>query len=199
MTALRAVRADVGIRTCHSEAYPKGTCFAARSDVGIRNLFRQKPVKSAGFVRFRNGLPRQCEHWLGMTALRAVQRVDKPAPVIPRSTPRAFVPLRSTAGRRPLHPLCGHACLSFRRGRCPHRPAVPVRYPFGRSGSSAPHNKQKKTGGAGLFYMQLFVCSYASMPRLVRYFLTIRATLKVMASSNSRRSRPVSFLIFSSR
>lgn len=38
-----------------------------------------------------------------------------------------------------------------------------------------------------------------SMPRLVRYFLTIRATLNVMASSNSRRSRPVSFLIFSSR
>jgi len=38
-----------------------------------------------------------------------------------------------------------------------------------------------------------------SMPREVRYFLTIRATLKVMASSNSRRSSPVSFLIFSSR
>ena len=52
---------------CHSEEYPKGTCFAARSDVGIRNLFRQKPAKSAGFVRFRNGLPRQCEHWLAMT------------------------------------------------------------------------------------------------------------------------------------
>src|SRR5699024_2814577 len=34
---------------------------------------------------------------------------------------------------------------------------------------------------------------------LDRYFLTIRATLKTMASSNSRRSRPVSFLIFSSR
>ena len=62
-----------------------------------------------------------------------------------------------------------------------------------------PAQQAKKTGGAGLFYMQLFVCSYASMPRLVRYFLTIRATLKVMASSNSRRSRPVSFLIFSSR
>ncbi len=40
---------------------------------------------------------------------------------------------------------------------------------------------------------------YASMPRLVRYFLTINATLKVMASSNSRRSKPVSFLIFSNR
>ena len=40
---------------------------------------------------------------------------------------------------------------------------------------------------------------YASIPRLVRYFFTIRATLKVIASSNSRRSRPVSFLIFSRR
>ena len=54
-------------RPCHSEEYPKGTCFAARSDVEIRNLFRQKPAKSAGFVRFGNGLPRQCEHWLAMT------------------------------------------------------------------------------------------------------------------------------------
>ena len=24
--------------SCHSEEHPKGTCFAARSDVGIRNL-----------------------------------------------------------------------------------------------------------------------------------------------------------------
>ena len=30
-------------------------------------LFRQKPAKSAEFVRFRNGLPRQCAHWLAMT------------------------------------------------------------------------------------------------------------------------------------
>ena len=39
-------------------------------------LFRQEPAKSAGFVRFRNGLPRQCvpqghllrgAHWLAMT------------------------------------------------------------------------------------------------------------------------------------
>ncbi len=32
-----------------------------------------------------------------------------------------------------------------------------------------------------------------------RYFLTISATLKTMASSNSRRSSPVNFLIFSKR
>ena len=35
--------------------------------------------------------------------------------------------------------------------------------------------------------------------REARYFLTISATLKIMAWSNSRRSRPVSFLIFSRR
>ena len=40
-----------------------------------------------------------------------------------RRTPRAFVPLRSTAGRRPLRLMCGCTRLSFRRGRCPHRPA----------------------------------------------------------------------------
>ena len=77
------------------------------------------------------GFPRQCvpqghllrgAHWLGMTALRAVwaDRVPGggahgPRPtgryVEPRETgrrtPRAFVPLRSTAGRRPLQFLCG--------------------------------------------------------------------------------------------
>ena len=30
-------------------------------------LIRQEPAKSAEFVRFRNGLPRQCAHWLAMT------------------------------------------------------------------------------------------------------------------------------------
>ena len=58
--------------------------------------------------------------------------------------------------------------------------------------------KRPRLKSRGLFIIQ---CEYnqESMPRLVRYFLTIRATLNVMASSNSRRSSPVSFLIFSSR
>ena len=46
-----------------------------------------------------------------------------------RRTPRAFVSLRSTAGHRPLRPMCGCTRLSFRRGRCPHRPAVGNRIP----------------------------------------------------------------------
>ena len=37
------------------------------------------------------------------------------------------------------------------------------------------------------------------LSRELRYFLTISATLNTMAWSNSRRSSPVSFLIFSSR
>ena len=158
MTALRAVRADVGIRPCDAEL---GRCETGRR------------------------------------------------------TPRALVPLRSTAGRRPLRavyrarPVGRDPCVPphdmhvFRRGtRAPPYNRVRRSYRADRvirPYAPAPCNKQKKTGGAGLFCMQLFVCRYASMPRLVRYFLTIRATLKVMASSNSRRSRPVSFLIFSSR
>ena len=47
--------------------------------------------------------------------------------------------------------------------------------------------------------MRFFGSNQDSMPRETRYFLTIRATLKVMASSNSRRSRPVIFLIYSRR
>ena len=44
---------------CHSEEYPKGTCFAARSDVEIRNLLALNLRKNARIVHFRNGLSRQ--------------------------------------------------------------------------------------------------------------------------------------------
>ena len=37
--ARNSPKASVSINlSCHSEEHPKGTCFAARSDVGIRNL-----------------------------------------------------------------------------------------------------------------------------------------------------------------
>ena len=61
------------------------------------------------------------------------------------------------------------------------------------SSPPAAHEKAADRGPPLRFLVQ------ESIPREVRYFLTISATLKVMASSNSRRSRPVSFLIFSSR
>ena len=35
--------------------------------VGIRNLLAGNLRKSAGIMRFGNGLPRQCAHWLAMT------------------------------------------------------------------------------------------------------------------------------------
>ena len=53
--------------SCHSEEHPKGTCFAARSDVGIRNLLVANSQKSAKIVRFWNRLPRQSADWLAMT------------------------------------------------------------------------------------------------------------------------------------
>ena len=43
---------------CHCEEYPKGTCFAARSDAAIRFPFR------------KDGFPRQPADWLGMTGSR---------------------------------------------------------------------------------------------------------------------------------
>jgi len=55
-----------------------------------------------------DGFPRQCEHWLGMTALP--RRMG-------RRTPRAFVPLRSTAGRRPLRSR--KECAAKRADKCP--------------------------------------------------------------------------------
>ena len=78
----------------------------------------------------KDGFPSQCvpqghllrgAHWRGMTALRAggggthesrptgcsdhPGRTESSAPTTGRRTPRAFVPLRSTAGRRPLQGL----------------------------------------------------------------------------------------------
>ena len=53
--------------SCHSEEHPKGTCFAARSDVGIRNLLAANSQKSVKIVRFGNRLPRQSADRLAMT------------------------------------------------------------------------------------------------------------------------------------
>ena len=46
---------------CHSEPVTDVT------GVGIRNLLDGNLRKSAGIMRFGNGLPRQCAHWLAMT------------------------------------------------------------------------------------------------------------------------------------
>ena len=109
-----------------------------------------------------------------------------------------------------------HAPLvTFRRGRCPHRPAQssaaplvlchcePVTDVTGCGNPSHPalpfFARQKREAPAPVPPWDPLYSIQASIPRLVRYFFTMRATLKVMASSNSRRSRPVSFLIFSRR
>ena len=46
---------------CHSEPVTDVT------GVGIRNLLAGNLRKSAGIMRFGNGLPRQSAHWLAMT------------------------------------------------------------------------------------------------------------------------------------
>ena len=46
---------------CHSEPVTDVT------GVGIRNLLAGNLRKSAGIMRFGNGLPRQCAYWLAMT------------------------------------------------------------------------------------------------------------------------------------
>ena len=53
--------ASINPRPCHSEPVTDVT------GVGIRNLLAGNLRKSAGIMRFRNGLPRQCAHWLAMT------------------------------------------------------------------------------------------------------------------------------------
>ena len=55
------ISVSINPRPCHSEPVTDVT------GVGIRNLLAGNLRKSAGIMRFGNGLPRQCEHWLAMT------------------------------------------------------------------------------------------------------------------------------------
>ena len=59
--ALPFVSVSINPHPCHSEPVTDVT------GVGIRNLLAGNLRKSAGIMRFGNGLPRQCEHWLAMT------------------------------------------------------------------------------------------------------------------------------------
>ena len=73
-------------------------------------------------------------------------------------------------------------------------------FPPSRAGlRGAPHPCTRPRSGPSALLTTARRFFQFSMPRETRYFLTISATLKVMASSNSRRSSPVSFLIFSRR
>ena len=63
----RGVSVSINPRPCHSEPVTDVT------GVGIRNLLAGNLRKSAGIMRFGNGLPRQCAHWLGMTGERGGQ------------------------------------------------------------------------------------------------------------------------------
>ena len=55
------ISVSINPRPCHSEPVTDVT------GVGIRNLLAGNLRKSAGIMRFRNGLPRQSADWLAMT------------------------------------------------------------------------------------------------------------------------------------
>ena len=57
----RAFSVSINPRPCHSEPVTDVT------GVGIRNLLAGNLRKSAGIMRFGNGLPRQSADWLAMT------------------------------------------------------------------------------------------------------------------------------------
>ena len=89
---------SINPRPCHSEPVTDVT------GVGIRNLLAGNLRKSAGIMRFGNGLPRQCvpqgyllrgAHWLAMTGFFDSLRGG-------RFRPPRFLPFRAGA-RRSLH------------------------------------------------------------------------------------------------
>ena len=61
---------SINPRPCHSEPVTDVT------GVGIRNLLAGNLRKSAGIMRFGNGLPRQPADWLAMTGF-----FDRPKPL----------------------------------------------------------------------------------------------------------------------
>ena len=112
-------------RRADGTSYPKGICSAA--------LHCRTPSPTGGLSRpsCRAGPMCPAARYACFPAGHAGPALQdsSAAALTGRRTPRAFVPLRSTAGRHPLRPMCGRARLSFRRGRCPHRPAVGNRIP----------------------------------------------------------------------
>ena len=107
--------------------------------------------------------------------------------------------LRSAVPAGPS-PWIRSCCAAPSASTCWQRAPIPCcKSPPSRDRRSPSTKKTGSVSGAACLFFGFLCSRQASMPRLVRYFFTISATLKVMASSNSRRSRPVSFLIFSSR
>ena len=66
---------SINPRPCHSEPVTDVT------GVGIRNLLAGNLRKSAGIMRFGNGLPRQSADWLAMTDFFDSLKRDRREPV----------------------------------------------------------------------------------------------------------------------
>ena len=126
----RSSRADRVVRPYKAEQEPCETGRRGRRPLHTLSLRGAKRRGNPFSPARRDGFPRQCvpqghllrgAHWRGMTAPRAGNggthgsrptgcgghpgRTESSAPTTGRRTPRAFVPLRSTAGRRPLQGL----------------------------------------------------------------------------------------------
>ena len=119
--------------SCHSKEHPKGTCFAARSDVGIRNLLVANSQKSVKIVRFGNRLPRQSADWLAMTGF-----FDS---LCQREALTEGLSFRGRGRAPPLHTSADSLC-AIRAGGCGHPPLRNhrrcMRHTHGRTDPSAP-------------------------------------------------------------
>ena len=124
--------------SCHSEEHPKGTCFAVRSNVGIRNLLVANSQKNVKIVRFWNRLPRQSADWLAMTGFfdslcqreALTEGLSLPGGAEPRPytrLPIAFAPsVRADVGIRPYE-ITGGVCVIRTGGQNPRAPTTVYR------------------------------------------------------------------------
>ena len=98
---------SINPRSCHSEPVTDVT------GVGIRNLLAGNLRKSAGIMRFGNGLPRQSADWLAMTGF-----FDR---LTPRRKSRGFLmPEKVSSGCLRHHPVTGQwvgRCLLPTKGQ----------------------------------------------------------------------------------
>ena len=119
--------------SCHSEEHLKDTCFAARSDVGIRTLLVANSQRSVKIVRFGNRLPRQSADWLAMTGF-----FDS---LCQREALTEGLSFPGGQTRPPLRTSADSLC-AIRAGGCGHPPLRNhrrrMRHTHGRTESSAP-------------------------------------------------------------
>ena len=133
-------------KACHCEEYPKGTCFAARSDAAIRSFPARRRIPTPVTRSLaRNDRKRDVEDAVPYGVQQSYGDVGTLSPTtVHRTRPQGTMPTSprrtnahfaaghmgsalqgtpvmqdGTSGRRPLQRLTA----PIRRRRCPHRPA----------------------------------------------------------------------------